>query len=73
MLLLRLEISPTSEYQYGNVPVVNGRGFEVNASSDEDIKSFLAEYKSYEEDNNNDFFTKWLDFDTYRKVVFSVK
>ena len=67
------EIIPTSEYQYGNVPVVNGRGFEVNASSDEDIKSFLAEYKSYEEDNNNDFFTKWLDFDTYRKVVFSLK
>lgn len=68
-----IEIIPTSEYQYGNVPVVNGRGFEVNASSDEDIKSFLAEYKAYEEDNNNDFFTKWLDFDTYRKVVFSVK
>ena len=67
------EIIPISEYQYGNVPVVNGRGFEVNASSDEDIKSFLAEYKAYEEDNNNDFFTKWLDFDTYRKVVFSVK
>lgn len=67
------EIIPTSEYQYGNVPVVNGRGFEVNASSDEDIKSFLAEYNAYEEDNNNDFFTKWLDFDTYRKVVFSVK
>ncbi len=67
------EIIPTSEYQYGNVPVVNGRGFEVNASSDEDIKSFLAEYKAYEEDNNNDFFTKWLDFDTYRKVVFSIK
>lgn len=67
------EIIPTSEYQYGNVPVVNGRGFEVNASSDEDIKFFLAEYKAYEEDNNNDFFTKWLDFDTYRKVVFSVK
>ena len=67
------EIIPTSEYQYGNVPVINGRGFEVNASSDEDIKSFLAEYKAYEEDNNNDFFTKWLDFDTYRKVVFSVK
>ena len=62
------EIIPTSEYQYGNVPVVNGRGFEVNASSDEDIKSFLAEYKAYEEDNNNDFFTKWLDFDTYRKL-----
>lgn len=67
------EIIPTSKYQYGNVPVVNGRGFEVKASSDEDIKSFLAEYKAYEDDNNNDFFTKWLDFDTYRKVVFSVK
>lgn len=67
------EIIPTSEYQYGNVPVVNGRGFEVKATSDEEIKNFLAEYKAYEEDNNNDFFTKWLDFDTYRKVVFSVK
>lgn len=67
------EIIPTSEYQYGNVPVVNGRGFEVKATSDEEIKNFLAEYKAYEDDNNNDFFTKWLDFDTYRKVVFSVK
>lgn len=67
------EIIPTSVYQYGNVPVVNGRGFEVKATSDEEIKNFLAEYKAYEEDNNNDFFTKWLDFDTYRKVVFSVK
>lgn len=67
------EIIHTSEYQYGNVPVVNGRGFEVKATSDEEIKNFLAEYKAYEDDNNNDFFTKWLDFDTYRKVVFSVK
>lgn len=67
------EIIPTNDYNYDNVPVVNGRGFEVKATSDEDIKSFLAEYKAYEEDNNNDFFTKWLDFDTYRKVVFSVK
>ena len=33
------DIVPTSEYSYGGVPVVNGRGFEVLADSNEIIRS----------------------------------
>ena len=67
------EIIPEDKYEYSNVPVINGRGFEVKANSNEEIKNFLAEYKALEDHNDKDFFTKWLKFDTYRKVVFSVK
>ena len=67
------EIIPEDKYEYSNVPVINGRGFEVKANSNEEIKNFLAEYKALEDPNDKDFFTKWLKFDTYRKVVFSVK
>lgn len=38
------DIVPTSEYSYGGVPVVNGRGFEVLADSNEKIQQFLSEY-----------------------------
>ena len=48
------DIVPTSEYSYGGVPVVNGRGFE-----DSNLKSI----------NDADFFAKWVKFDTYRKIA----
>ena len=67
------DIIPVDKYEYSDVPVINGRGFEVKANSNEEIKNFLAEYKALEDPNDKDFFTKWLKFDTYRKVVFSVK
>ena len=67
------DIISVDKYEYSDVPVINGRGFEVKANSNEEIKNFLAEYKALEDPNDKDFFTKWLKFDTYRKVVFSVK
>lgn len=66
------DIIDVSEYEYSGYPVINGRGFEVKADSDEKIKEFLSEYKS-SSDDSSDFFSKWLSFDTYRKVAFSVK
>lgn len=65
------EIIPVGEYSYGNVPVINGRGFEVLASSDSEIKEFLKEYSETLEADQNHFFAKWVKFDTYRKVVIS--
>ena len=47
------DIVLTSEYSYGGVPVVNGRGFEGLADSN----------------NDADFFAKWVKFDTYRKIA----
>lgn len=63
------DIVPTSEYSYGGVPVVNGRGFEVLAESNEKIQQFLSEYSNLKSINDADFFAKWVKFDTYRKIA----
>lgn len=63
------DIVPTSEYSYGGVPVVNGRGFKVLADSNEKIQQFLSEYSNLKSINDVDFFAKWVKFDTYRKIA----
>ena len=63
------DIVLTSEYSYGGVPVVNGRGFEVLADSNEKIQQFLSEYSKLDNINDADFFAKWVKFDTYRKIA----
>jgi sulfate adenylyltransferase subunit 1 len=63
------EIIPVSDYTYGGVPVVNGRGFKILAESESDVKKFLEDYAETNEREKNSFFAKWLRFDTYRKVV----
>ena len=60
--IIRLE-----DYVYGNVPIINGRGFEVKVSSQDELECFLREYAS--ENGSEDFFSKWMRFDTYRKVI----
>lgn len=67
------EILPTSEYKYGGVPVINGRGFEVKAASEAEAAQFLKEYDETPESAKNAFFEKWVRFDTYRKVVIQPK
>ena len=63
------EIIPSAEYIYGGVPVINGRGFEVKADSDNAVQEFLKEYAKASESGQSAFFEKWVRFDTYRKVV----
>ncbi len=63
------DIVPTSEYSYGGVPVVNGRGFEVLADGNEKIQQFLSEYSNLKSIDDADFFAKWVKFDTYRKIA----
>ena len=63
------DILPVSDYSYGGVPVINGRGFEVKAASDTEIKQFLKEYEEAPESAQSGFFEKWVRFDTYRRVV----
>lgn len=62
-------ITSTDSYQYDGVPVVNGRGFEVLADSNEKVRQFLSEYKQLSDINDSQFFAKWVKFDTYRKIV----
>ena len=63
------EITTTEEYHYGNVPVINGRGFEIKVHSDTDVKQLLSEYSAAGLSGREEFFRKWASFDTYRKVV----
>lgn len=63
------EILPASDYSYSGVPVINGRGFGVNASSDSEVKQFLKEYAETDEKAQSSFFEKWVRFDKYRKVI----
>lgn len=63
------EIIPSTEYSYGEVPVINGRGFEVKVASNADVQQFLKEYAKASESEQSAFFEKWVRFDTYRKVT----
>ena len=63
------EITAADQYHYGNVPVINGRGFEIKVHSDEDVTNLLREYDDAGESGREEFFRKWAAFDTYRKVV----
>ena len=63
------EILSASDYSYSGVPVINGRGFGVNASSDSEVKQFLKEYAETDEKDQSGFFEKWVRFDKYRKVI----
>lgn len=67
------DIVEISGYTYENVPVVNGRGFEVKADSQAKIDEFLAEYSGTPDSEKNKFFAKWVRFETYRKVVFKAE
>ena len=62
-------ITSVDDYKYSGVPVINGRGFEILADSDEKIKIMLDEYKNLEDINDSKFFAKWVKFNTYRKIV----
>ena len=65
------DIVPFSRYRYGGVPVVNGRGFAVHASSAEEVEEFLDTYRNVKgTQKEEEFFNRWLSFETYRNIVF---
>ncbi len=64
------DIVPTSEYSYGGVPVVNGRGFEVLADSNEKIQQFLSEYSNLKSINDADFLQSGLSSIPTEKLQF---
>lgn len=63
-------IVPFAEYTYdGNVPVINGRDFEVLVSDDKDVNNLLEEYQQTTDETRHKFFEKHMKFDTYRKIT----
>lgn len=65
-----ISIIPLADYNYADVPVINGRGFAVHVSSAEDVASFKAELAAQGKQISEEFFNKWVDFETYRRIVF---
>lgn len=62
-------VTGLDEYRYTGLPVVNGRGFEALIRSQEDAAAFIDEY-DLTDGSSEEFFAKWLRFDTYRRVIF---
>ena len=60
------EIVPLVDFVYGDVPVINGRGFAVLADSNEKVKEFLAQLEAVSYQPGSEFFNKWVKFETYR-------
>ena len=48
---------------------MNGRGFEVLISSQEEADEFIRGYSLLNDRDKKTFFAKWVRFETYRKVV----
>jgi sulfate adenylyltransferase subunit 1 len=63
-------IIPLADFAYANVPVINGRGFAVHIESAEDAAQFKQELAAEGDRIAESFFNKWLDFESYRRIVF---
>jgi len=63
-------IESIDDYQYTGTPIANGRGFSVNVNSKDEVKLFLEEYKNMNDENELQFLNKWVNFETYRKIIF---
>jgi sulfate adenylyltransferase subunit 1 len=63
-------ILPLSDFAYADVPVINGRGFAVHITSADDAERFKNALAAEGDTIRESFFNTWLDFETYRKIVF---
>ena len=59
-----------SDYEYTDVPLINGRGFELKITDKTQAEQFLKELDELNGNLNSDFFNKWAVFEKYRKIVF---
>ena len=63
-------IIPLADFAYNDVPVVNGRGLAVHVTSAADVDAFKKELSAEGSEISENFFNKWVDFETYRRIVF---
>lgn len=63
---------PLEAYSYEGYPVVNGRGFAINAKSQEEIEAFVAAYKEVTSTVEEEVFSnKWFTIEAYRKLAWA--
>ncbi|MGB8453737.1 MAG: GTP-binding protein [Anaerocolumna sp.] len=64
-------IGSIDDYHYSGLPLINGRGFSIQAVKEEEVVLFLKKYKSVKGKNELEFNKKWIVFETYRNIVFN--
>lgn len=64
------DIHSLDGYEYSGYPLVNGRGFAINAQSKEEAQAFISHH-SQDNDKEAEFLNKWLSFEKYRNVIFN--
>ncbi|MCI7693628.1 MAG: GTP-binding protein [Veillonella caviae] len=55
------------DYQYSELPILNGRGFALAIHNETDYEDF---YQSLDTSFTEDWYDKWVDFGVYRRIVF---
>lgn len=55
------------DYQYSELPILNGRGFALAIHNESDYEDF---YQSLDTSFTEDWYDKWVDFGVYRRIVF---
>ncbi|MBU3201041.1 GTP-binding protein [Clostridium estertheticum] len=63
-----IDVISIESYSYESIAIINEKGFGVKLTSQNDLSSYINEYKK---DMNEKFANKWLDFTKYRTIRFS--
>lgn len=64
------DILSVKDYQYSGLPLTNGRGFAINATSEEQVQELLKEFYETDGKTEETFVNHWIKFETYRRVIF---
>jgi len=64
------EIMTLDQYGFTGYPITNGRGFAIQAFTEQEFEKFMKEYSETDERREVEFLNRWVKFDTYRRVIF---
>ena len=64
------KIVSADNYQYEGYPVVNGRGCAVRVHNQQEVEQFIREFDTTAKEGEAQFYNRWLQFETYRSIVF---
>jgi len=64
------EIISLDQYEFTGYPLTNGRGFAIQAFTEQEFKKFRKEYSETDERTEVEFLNRWVKFATYRRVIF---
>lgn len=63
------DIIKLEDYRFMGLPVLDERGFAIKIHHRKEFGQFLQEFHQIKGKNNSNFYNKWFQFETYRKIV----